>query len=141
MFTAVDPTLHRSLRAPTVQVFSMTNLRNYEQPVDECTEILMRMLNEVDGQDVDFTEWFQWYAFDVISSITFQSRLGFLERNGDVMRMLEGGDFFGLYFGVLGQIPWIHSYLLGSPTFMKVYKTLMPNAPDPTGELFTVCPP
>ncbi len=140
MFTAVDPAQHRMLRAPTVQVFSMTNLRNYEQPVDECTEILMKKLSEVEGQAIDFTEWFQWYAFDVISSITFQSRLGFLEKKGDVLGMMEGGHFIAYYFGVVGQVPWLHWYLLGSQTFMKLYKKLAPDAPDPMGDLFTVSP-
>ncbi|KAK6383591.1 hypothetical protein LTS17_002883 [Exophiala oligosperma] len=137
MFTAVDPGLHRALRAPTVQVFSMTNLRNYEKPIDECTEILMKMLHDVDGQVIDYTEWFQWYAFDVISSITFQSRLGFLEKMGDVDEMFEGSSTFAYYFGVLGQLPWLHPYLLGNQLLLKVMTTLFPDAPDPTGKLFT----
>jgi hypothetical protein len=116
----------------------MTNLRNYEQPVDECTEILMQKLGEVEGQAVDFTEWLQWYTFDVISSITFQTRLGFLEKKGDVHGLIEGGHFFAFYFGVIGQLPWLHRYLLGSLTFTKVYKMFAPDAPDTLRNLFTV---
>ena len=105
MFTAVEPALHNKLRAPTVQVFSMTNLRNYEQAVDESTEIFMRMLNEVDGKDVDYTEWFQWYAFDTISSITFQRRLGFLENKADVLGMIKSQKFSAGYLAIIGQLP------------------------------------
>ena len=136
MFTAIEPALHNKLRAPTVQVFSMTNLRNYEQAVDESTAILMRMLNEVDGKDIDCTEWFQWYAFDTISSITYQRRLGFLENKADVLGMIKSQKFSASYFAIVGQLPWLHWYLLGSPRVMRFYSTLFPNAPNPLGKLF-----
>lgn len=141
MFTAVDPVLHKRLRTPTVQVFSMTNLRNYEQAVDESTEILMRMLDEVKGQAVDFTDWFQWYAFDTISSITFQRRLGFLEAKADVLGMIGGQKFSATYLAVIGQVPWLHWYLMGSPRFIRFYLKLFPNAPNPLGKLYDVYAP
>ena len=121
-----------------MQVFSMTNLRNYEQPVDECTEVLMRMLNDVEGQAIDFTEWFQWYAFDVISNITFQKRLGFLDKKDDVLGMIRGQRFSSQYLAVIGQLPWLHPYLMGNRRLVKQLLKLRPDAPDPLGTLFTV---
>ncbi len=138
MFTAVDPQLHRQLRSPTVQVFSMTNLRNYEQSVDDCTEILMRMLHEADGRALDYTEWFQWYAFDVISSITWQRRLGFLESRDDVLGMIRGQKFSSTYFAIVGQLPWLHPYLMGNRRLVKLLLKIFPDQPDPMGTLFTV---
>jgi hypothetical protein len=92
MFTAVSPALHKALRSPTAQVYSMTNLRNYEKHANECTEIFIALMKELEGQKVDLTHYFQWYAFDVVSSITFQRRLGFLETRSDVFGMIEFSD-------------------------------------------------
>ncbi|KAF5562345.1 hypothetical protein FNAPI_3241 [Fusarium napiforme] len=41
------------------------------------------------GQRLDLAHWLQWYAFDVIGSITFQRRFGFLERRHDVDEMIS----------------------------------------------------
>jgi len=89
MFTAVSPALHKALRSPTAQVYSMTNLRHYEKHANECTEIFIRLMKEKEGQTVDVTDHFLWYAFDVIASVTFQRRLGFMETQNDVWGMID----------------------------------------------------
>lgn len=92
MFTAVSPALHKALRSPTAQVYSMTNLRNYENHANECTEIFIALMKDLEGQKVDLTQHFQWYAFDVVAMITFQRRLGFLETRDDVFGMIDFAD-------------------------------------------------
>jgi len=67
----------------------MTNLRHYEKHANECTEIFIRLMKEKEGQTVDVTDHFLWYAFDVIASVTFQRRLGFMETQNDVWGMID----------------------------------------------------
>ncbi|KEF59035.1 uncharacterized protein A1O9_03878 [Exophiala aquamarina CBS 119918] len=136
MFTAVSPALHKALRSPTAQVYSMTNLRHYEKHANECTEIFINLMKEKEGQKVDLTEHFQWYAFDVIASVTFQRRLGFMETRKDVFGMIEFSDLLGLYFAFIGQLPFLHPYMFGNRTLIRFLKWANPSFPDPLGDLF-----
>ena len=80
MFTTRDPVFHKAFKQPVAQLFSMTNMKNYETYADECTEIFIKAMRDLEGQAIDLSVWLQWYAFDVIASITFQRRFGFLVR-------------------------------------------------------------
>lgn len=73
----------------------------------------------------------QWYAFDVISAITFSQRLGFMEQRVDVADMMSQLDFGFLYGGNIGRVPWAHKFLLGNVTLAKLIDKFAPNVPDP----------
>ena len=134
MFSTRDPMYHKKLRRPVAQLFSMTNLKNYETYVDECNGLFVEGMREKQGQVVDLGSWLQYYAFDVIAYITFQRRFGFLDKRGDVDNMIADLDAVQDYIRIVGQIPWVHSYLLGNRTLVRLLKTLLPGLPDP---LFT----
>lgn len=139
MFTALGPTEHKDLRAPTAQVYSMTNLRHYEQHIDECTNIFFGLLKDADGRtDVDFTKYFNWYTFDAITAITYQSRFGFLDARSDINRMMEGIDVQALYFAYVGQFPHLHQILYDNRYFVGLVKWLFPDFPDPLADIHNV---
>src|ERR1700754_4040734 len=139
MFTVLDPVEHRDLRAPTARVYSMTNIRNYEPHIDECTRIFFGLLQEGDGRsDVDFTKFFNWYTFDAITAITYQSRMGFLEARSDVNSMMEGIDIQALYFAYVGQFPHLHRFLYDNRIFVKACQWLFPDLPDPLADIHNV---
>ena len=138
MFTARDPQHHKVLRSATAQVYSMTNLRNYEAHVDECTELFLGILKKHEGQTMDVTEYIHWYAFDVIAAITFQKRLGFLDHGKDMLGLVATRTFSAKYFAFAGQVPWVHPYLLGNRRMMGLLAKLYPDTPDPHGTLFGV---
>ena len=116
----------------------MTNLKNYEPHVDECTEAFLGLLTTSEGRVVDITEYMHFYALDVIAAITFRNRLGYLDHQEDVLGLVASRSFSAKYFGVVGQIPWIHPYLLGNRRLMKWIAKVYPNMPDPHGTLFAV---
>jgi cytochrome P450 len=74
LFTARDPAYHSALKKPVAQLFSMTNMKNYEAHADERTAIFLNSMKDLQGKPVDLATRLQWYAFDVIGNITFQSR-------------------------------------------------------------------
>lgn len=129
---------HRMLRSATTQVYSLTNLRNYEPHVDECTELFLGILRKYEGRPVDVCDYIHWYAFDVIAAITFQKRLGFLDNEGDVRGMVATRSFSAKYFAFAGQLPWVHPYLLGNRRMMAFLGKFYPDMPDPHGTLFKV---
>lgn len=140
MFTSRDPTYHKALKSPVAQLFSMTNMRNYETYADECTGIFIESMCKLQGQPVDLAIWLQWYAFDVIASITFQRRFGFMEDQKDVDSMISGLDAGLQYVKVVGQFPAWHAWLMGNRPLMKLLTTMIPNLPDPLGRFIEAGP-
>jgi len=105
MFQARDPAVHKSLKTPVASLFAMSNMRNYEPYVDECTQIFSDAMRDQEGQNVDLAVWLQWYAFDVVAGLTFQRRFGFLEQRKDVNDMIGMLDASLDSLRVLGQYP------------------------------------
>ena len=139
MFSTRDPEYHKNLKRPVAQLFSMTNMRNYETYADDCTAIFINAMRDFEGQAIDLSKWLQWYAFDVIACITFQRSFAFMEERRDVDNMI--GDLHGIlgYVKILGQIPNWHPWPMGSRTFVKILKTVLPMLPDPLFRFVIVC--
>ncbi|KAI8649179.1 hypothetical protein NCS57_01454100 [Fusarium keratoplasticum] len=129
MFTTTDPQEHKALKRPVAQKFSMSSLRTLEYLVDPCSDIFTKAMLDLQGQVVDLGEWAQWYAFDVIGAITFSRRFGFMENRKDVKDIISGIELGLAYAGIIGQVPWLHRYLLGNLTLRRILNRL--GAPDP----------
>ena len=87
IFNTPNEDLHRALKKPISNIYSMSNLVSFEPYVDSTmktffTELDQRYVNT--GEICDFDVWLQRFAFDVIGEITFSRRLGFLEGAQDV---------------------------------------------------------
>ncbi|KAF5968045.1 pisatin demethylase cytochrome P450 [Fusarium coicis] len=103
MFTERNPNFHRALKGSVAQIFSMTNMRNFEVYADECSAIFLDAMRDLEGKRLDLADWLQWYAFDVIGSITFQRRFGFLERRHDVDEMISKINHGLEFVKIIGQ--------------------------------------
>lgn len=55
------------------------------------------------------------YAFDVITSVTFSNRIGFMEQEMDVQGIINAIEGRLAYNSVIGEAPVLHKYLLGNP--------------------------
>lgn len=132
MFTARDPAEHQNLRKPVSQKFSMTSIKSLEPFADDCSEIFIRAMHDLEGQPINLGVWLQWYAFDVIGGITFQRRFGFMEERRDIEGMIDGIENVLFYAAVIGQVPEWHPYLVGSLYLMKflAWQTVV-KVPDP----------
>ncbi|OQV05155.1 hypothetical protein CLAIMM_09940 [Cladophialophora immunda] len=130
MFSTRDPEYHKNLKRPVAQLFSMTNMKNYEPYADECTGLFIDAMCAVEGQVLDLGVWLQYYAFDVIAYITFQRRFRFLDERRDVDNMISDLDAVQGYLKLIGQIPWAHPYLLGNRILVGLAKMLA-TVPDP----------
>lgn len=70
----------------------MSALVQYEPAVDNTTRLFLDQTERLfadKGDRCDFTEWLQFYAFDVIGEITYGRRHGFLEQNLDIDRIIN----------------------------------------------------
>ncbi len=86
-----------------------------EPLTDTCISILSQKLSRMSNRDIDLGEWLHWFSFDIITSITFSNRLGFMEREEDVSGIIDAIEGRLFYNSVVGQAPWLHNFLLGSP--------------------------
>jgi hypothetical protein len=91
VFTTQDEKQHKQLKTPIAQLYSLSNAVTFESFVDEVLGILFQQLDKrhVETQEpFDLADWLQYFAFDVMGTMTFSSRYGFLETGKDVDGML-----------------------------------------------------
>lgn len=102
------------MKRSVASAFSKTTLVELEPFTDVYIKILERKLEGLHGQVIDFGTWLHWYAFDVITSITFSRRQGFMEKESDIDGIIHATEGRLLYNSVIGEEPWLHSFLLGN---------------------------
>lgn len=82
----------------------MTALVQYEPLVDETTKIFLdrtETLFSSKNAICDFSQWLQYYAFDVIGQITYSKRHGFLDSGKDVDGMVA---YLGKIFSYVAPV-------------------------------------
>ena len=92
VFNTRDETLHKQLKNPIAPLFSQSSALTYEVFVDQVLRVMCNQLEtRFNGNGVlfDLGDWLQYYAFDVMGTLTFSKRYGFLEQGKDVNSMLE----------------------------------------------------
>lgn len=92
VFNTRDETLHRQIKTPIAPLFSMSNTLPLESFVDRTIKVMTDQLDErfIDSQATfDLANWLQYFAFDVMGTLTFSKRYGFLEQGTDVGQMLS----------------------------------------------------
>lgn len=120
LFSTRDEAFHAELRRSVNHAFSMSSLVRYEPLVDETTALFLDQTARIyasssSPKTCDFARWLQFFAFDVIGSITYGQRHGFLERNEDVDGIIgQLGRIFD-YAGPVGQMPWLDRLLWKNP--------------------------
>ena len=70
----------------------MTSTTSFEASVDDVLECLVKQFNERfagNCQVFDLGQWLQFSAFDVMGTLTFSKRYGFLDQGRDVDGMLD----------------------------------------------------
>lgn len=136
-FSSADPAEHKHLRTQVGPLLSVTNMKNYEPHADACTAIFEGAMRDLEGSLVDLAPWLQWYAFDVIGSITFNRRFGFLEQRKDVDGMIAGIDKGLKYVKNFGQTPSLHPYLMGNAAGRAILPKVA-GIPDNMGKFIKV---
>ncbi|KAF5672008.1 cytochrome P450 monooxygenase [Fusarium heterosporum] len=119
MFAHENIKEHAQLRRLYQSTHAMSALISYEDFVDECSDLFDQRLRETTGGPasanvqplVDLGKWLQCYAFDVISMITYSTRLGFLDHGVDIAGVMESLERFLAYASVIGVYSWLHPLL------------------------------
>ncbi|KAL5343582.1 hypothetical protein BJX70DRAFT_385367 [Aspergillus crustosus] len=125
LFSTLDEGFHANLRRSVNHAFSMTSLVQYEPMVNDTVELFLDQTATLfanGGQICDFARWLQFFAFDVIGSITYSKRHGFIEKNEDIDGIIKSLARIFDYAGPIGQMPWLDKVLWKNPIFNALQK-------------------
>ena len=103
----------------------MTSLVELEPMTDDCIQILVKKLDGMQDRRIDLGTWLHWYAFDVITSITFSTRQGFMENETDIDGIINAIEGRLIYNSVVGEMPSLHNFLLGN-RFIAAFANRIP---------------
>jgi hypothetical protein len=114
IFTTQDELQHKTLKTPVASLYLLSNVITFEPFVDEVLDILFQQLDErfVKTQaTADLADWLQYFAFDVMGTMTFSKRYGFLETGKDVNGLLQAIWDFMLTIGPVSRPARFPPYL------------------------------
>lgn len=114
MFSLRDEKAHKAFKRPVANAYSMSSMVELEPMTDLCIKILEDKLGLLHNQSINFGNWLHWYSFDVITSITFSNRLGFMDQEKDVNGIIDAIEGRLVYNSIVGQTPSLHKILLGN---------------------------
>jgi hypothetical protein len=143
MFSTPNIIQHRALKKGVANKYSLSSIKEFEPQVNDCTNKFASILHEYadSNQIFDLGTWLQWYAFDVIGTITFTRTFGFMEERKDIQDIVAGIEG-GLWYGsICGQVPEFHPWLLGNEPVMRVLSDYIDavGAANPVPKVVKVC--
>ncbi|OAA43657.1 Cytochrome P450 [Metarhizium rileyi] len=114
IFTSLDEEMHANLKKPVAQIFSLSNVVTFESMVDDVLKVVAKQLDRrfsTNDEIFDLGEWLQFFAFDVMGTLTFNKRYGFLEEGRDVGGKLNAVWLFMKQAAPMMQVPWLDKIL------------------------------
>ncbi|KAF2837252.1 cytochrome P450 [Patellaria atrata CBS 101060] len=117
----LDPTRHIHKARNVAPGYAFSNVIKSEPYVDEAIRTLEDQLGKLsqDNKEVDFSQWFNWYGFDILGEVTFSKSFGFLKEGRDVGDSVANTAILAVYICIIGHVYWLHSWLLANPLIDK----------------------
>lgn len=118
LFSTTDETYHAKYRRCINASFSMSSLVHYEPLVESTMNAFIEQTRKRyadTGRVCRFSQWLQFFAFDVIGELTWSKRLGFVERDEDVEGIVGFVGNFLAYAAPVGQMPFLDLLLQKNP--------------------------
>ncbi|RDI82162.1 hypothetical protein Vi05172_g7843 [Venturia inaequalis] len=122
LFSTTDEGYHARYRRCVNNIFAMSSLVSYEPLVDSTTALFLSQTEKLFASrdaTCSFSQWLQFYAFDVIGELTWSKPIGFIEKNKDIDGIIAFISRFLDYAGPIGQLP-ILDHLLNK-NIVKMY--------------------
>lgn len=92
VFNTRDEKLHTQLKKPIAPLFSLSNVLAFEPLIDKTiAELFLQLDNRfVNGSQTSFdlSNWLQFFAFEVMGTMTFGRMYGFLSQGCDTNGLL-----------------------------------------------------
>ncbi|KAL6709305.1 hypothetical protein ACN47E_001712 [Coniothyrium glycines] len=121
LFSTTDEDYHAKHRRCVNNAFAMSSLVNYEPLVTSTLTLWLDKTQELFAstrQSCNFSQWLQFFAFDVVGDLTWSKRLGFVEGNKDVDNIIEFLAKFFDYVAPVGQMPILDQIFWKNPILL-----------------------
>ena len=125
LFSTLDEQYHAKYRRCVNGAFSMSSLVGYEPLVDSTTDAFIEQTQKRysdPGKVCNFSQWLQFFAFDVIGELTWSKRIGFVDRDQDVDGIVKFIADFLSYAGPVGQMPLLDLIWEKNPLKLQLQK-------------------
>jgi cytochrome P450 len=133
LISAIDGKTHSTIKRPIAQAFSQTSMGSWESVADEIiTQFVRRVDEEFCGEKGSvkkpcvINDWFQFFAMDFISTITFSKAFGFLAHGYDFNGMMSSLEMMMKYIAAVSNMPWVDFLLIKNPIFLLLGNTSSP---------------
>ncbi|KAI0892191.1 putative benzoate 4-monooxygenase cytochrome P450 [Annulohypoxylon nitens] len=126
VFHTQDEQIHKLMKNPIAPLFSLSSVVTFEGLVEEVLECLEKQLDErfsETGALFDFGNWLQYFAFDVMGTLSFSKRYGFLDEGRDVGGMLATIFDFMKAHSALTQITWLDPIINKNRIVYSLFQT------------------
>ncbi|KAI0868045.1 putative benzoate 4-monooxygenase cytochrome P450 [Hypoxylon argillaceum] len=110
VFNTTDEAIHKQIKTPIALMFSPSNSASFEGLVDEvlvCLEEQLETRFLANKEIFNLGEWLQFFAFDVMGTMTFSKRYGFLDTGKDEGGMIDSILHFMRDAAPMTQVPWL----------------------------------
>lgn len=138
VFSVRSEHAHRDIKRPIASAYSMTALLELEALTDDCIRIFENKINEKLEEcagiaELNLGDWLHYYAFDLITTISFSNRLGFMDTESDVEGIIAAIEGRLKYNATIGQWPVLHQFLFGNKLGSYIASLIPPLAKLNTG--------
>lgn len=114
VFNSQDEALHKQIKNPIAPLYSLSNVSKLEGLIDDVLLMLQRQLDSrfaSTGETFDLGDWCQYFAFEVMGTMTFSKGYGFIEEGRDVGGMLNAIQTFMKTVAPMTQMYWLDRIL------------------------------
>ncbi|EXJ82920.1 hypothetical protein A1O3_06736 [Capronia epimyces CBS 606.96] len=110
-------------KRPIASTYSLSSLKGYEPYIDGMIEKFMGILDQHDASNepINMSNWLHYWAFDMISKMSFGEPIGFLDHGSDFNGMIKSQKRFFRYISIVNNMPILDSLLKRNP-FLKLVK-------------------
>lgn len=122
MATTRDSQMHASRRRAWDRGFSVSALKAQEPYLSEHVEGLCNLIASKQGQEIDFTDIFSLFAFDVMGDINYGFKFDMVKdgKINDWLILFKKG---ALLFGPATPLPWLFHVAVSIPGLQKDWLT------------------
>ncbi|KAK7711179.1 hypothetical protein SLS63_012720 [Diaporthe eres] len=121
IFSTRDNQFHLEQLTPIQKFYSIQGVLAYENLIDRamlhfCEQLEDRFINgDNAGKTCNLADWTSYFAWDLLSEITWRSEMGFMKTGSDIKNMIHIGELSMMYLGLIGQVPWVAKLLSMNP--------------------------
>jgi hypothetical protein len=124
MIATNDENIHRMLKRPISNLYSLSNLVSFEYSIDSTIQVLCNTLDrnftKTGSSSCDLSFWLPAFVFDALGELTFSKRYGFIDRGTDVDNIMADIWHHFERVSLVGQVPWIDTFLRINPLLSKL---------------------